>query len=443
LHQKQFEFDFTVDKLQGSLYKAGTTPNISDTLLAELVLESFNLVFYVRPYDMIAEIILKSMYVEDCIDTDGPVEFRRLVTSRPLKQDDQKSNSSEERNLVSITYAKVQTDSPEYMTVYDGIDQNVDVSLATINVIITQKSILTLLDFIITTFAPPSQDTETSLKEQGRDEKSTEIEPASIPVAGAAVLKNRVKVEMQSVILVLNDNGKRLATFTLDQAHIAVFLVGKTMRVGARLGTLSLTDDTRSQHHNLVHVEGDELADFRFETFDPEAGVSYPGYDSSLYLRLASAVIFFDEAPFHEILTFGANFARLKAIYDAAREKAFEQASQIQEGANTSHFDILIRAPIIIFPRNATTHSEDGLRATLGEVYASNTFVSSDTDGDDHEHHQANEIKFGIRNIMLATTFYHNDQAEKLDIIKDIDLDVNVLYREGSINSEFPELEES
>ena len=46
LHQRNFEFKFTVDKLQGSLYRSDPEGKKADTLLVELVAEHFGLDFY-------------------------------------------------------------------------------------------------------------------------------------------------------------------------------------------------------------------------------------------------------------------------------------------------------------------------------------------------------------------------------------------------------------
>jgi predicted RNA-binding protein with PUA-like domain len=57
------------------------------------------------------------------------------------------------------------------------------------------------------------------------------------------------------------------------------------MRVSTRLGDLSLVDDVNlgvaedSSLRQLVTIQGDELADFRYETFDPSKVEQYPRWD--------------------------------------------------------------------------------------------------------------------------------------------------------------------
>ncbi|BFZ60577.1 Vacuolar protein sorting-associated protein 13 [Saitoella coloradoensis] len=436
VHRKNFEFNFTVDKLQGSLYKQNADRRKPDELLVDIVLEHFALDFMLRPYDMVADVVLKTLHVEDRMDTLSPPEFRRLITSARVGAGD----GGVQPDLVHIKYSKVDKDSPEFMTVYEGIDQNVDVKIATVNVIITRRSILTLLDFIVQTFTggngkqPPPRAIE--------DGDSSDTDSAVQEADG----KIRVKVDLSEVIVILNHDGIRLATLTLSEADVGVFVMGDTLRVGARLGNLSLADDVNqgasatSQFRQLMSIEGDELADFRYETFDP-LSPSYPGYDSSVYLRAGSLKVNFMEEPFRKIIDFGAKFAKMKAIIDAARMAAMNQAAQIQENASKMHFDILIRTPIVVFPRLDITAGQykDLIIANLGEIYAKNQFAPL------HEEEEGspivNKIAAGLRSIRLGSALYIDQRKQELDMIEDADITFNVVYEEHIANSKRPEVE--
>ena len=104
---------FTVDKLQGSLYKADSDPSKSERLLVQLVADHFQFDFYLKQYEMSAEVVLKALNIEDQIDEDPSPEFKKIITS---EQHD--SNS----DLMHVKFVKVNKASPEYMTTYEAID---------------------------------------------------------------------------------------------------------------------------------------------------------------------------------------------------------------------------------------------------------------------------------------------------------------------------------
>ncbi|KAK8195152.1 uncharacterized protein BKA78DRAFT_351066 [Phyllosticta capitalensis] len=434
LHQRNFEFKFTADKLQGSLYRSDPEGKKPDALLVELVAEHFYLDFYQRPFDMVAEVSLKALAVEDHVEEDPRPEFKNLISSEDVSASDQK-------DLFSLKFIKVNKDSPEFLTKYEGIATNLDVAVSTINVIVTRKTLLTLLDFVLITFTNPGQpqSNQKKIKESGEEEEI-------VPAQQADPDKIRIKANLKGISVILNNDGIRLATLSLSTADVGVFLMGKTMRVSARLGSLSLVDDINqgvseeSSLRQLVTIEGEELADFAYETFDAESD-AYPGYDSSIYLRSGSLKVNFVTEPFRKIMEFGVKFGKMQAIFNAARQAAAEQASQMQERANKMHFDILIRTPIVVFPRmvmNEGRAGRDRVTAHLGEIYANNEFVPLEDSKDDI----ANKLSAGIRNTRLTSFLHYEDnKSEELQMIDKVDLGFGITYVEHKPGNKRPDLE--
>ena len=434
LHQRNFEFKFTVDKLQGSLYRSDPDNRKPDQLLVELVAQHFHLDFYLRPYDMVAEVLLKSLNVDDHIDEDPSPEFKQIVSSRGF-------GVEEEKDLFNLKFVKVNNDSPEFDSTYEGIATHLDVSISTINLVVTRKTLLTLLDFVLITFASPDDSApaqKTIEDTEGSDLKKTE-EPTPQLTSGSD--KIRIKIDLESVALILNNDGIRLATLTLNTANIGLFLSGRSMRVGARLGNLSLVDDINqgasadSPLRQLVAIQGQELADFKYETFDAKS-YDYPGYDSKIYLRSGSIKVNFLEEPFRKIINFLVKFGKMQAIFNAAREAAANRASQMQESTSKIHFDVLIKTPILVFPRvMVADRPRDLLTAYLGEIYASNEFVKFGSV-------EGNKISAGIRNVRLTSDLhYDNDQSEELEMIDEVDLDFKVTTAEHQPDSKRPDME--
>jgi vacuolar protein sorting-associated protein 13A/C len=218
------------------------------------------------------------------------------------------------------------------------------------------------------------------------------------------------------------------------------------LNVSARLGNLGLVDDInqgvdeKSSLRQLVSIQGDELADFRYETFDSESK-SYPGHDSSIYLRAGSLKINFVTEPFRKIMEFGVKFGKMQAIFNAAREAAANQATKVQESASKMHFDIVVKTPIVAFPRMIITDSpeRDLMTAYLGEIYANNKFVPLD---DSKDADIANKLSAGVRNIRLTSKFHYPDnKSEELELIDKVDIDFNITQADHKAGRERPDTE--
>lgn len=437
MHQRSFEFNFTVDRLQGSLYKSDSKGDKPDQLLVELVAEHFQLVFYLRPFDMVAEVLLKSLSVEDHIEEDPTPEFKRIISSEGF-------DAEEGKDLFTVKFVKVNQASPEFNSIYEGVSTNLDVLVSTLNLVVTRRTLLTLLDFVLITFtnpdAPPATDNKIEPAEgteriAGRENQGSSPQDTD---------KIRIKVDLKSIALILNNDGIRLATLSLNSADVGIFLMGKSMKIDTRLGSLSLLDDvnqgasTDSSLRQLITIQGDELADFSYQTFDMD-DESYPGYDSKVYLRSGSIKVNFLEEAFRKIIDFAVKFGKMQAIFNAARQAAANQANQIQENASKMHFDIVVKTPIVVFPRVMVEDKpRDLLTAYLGEIYMANEFVLLDGS----KSVVANKLSAGIRNIRLTSDFhYAQDVSEELEMIDKVDLDFKITYLEHQTGIDRPDIE--
>ncbi|KAF5009616.1 hypothetical protein FDECE_4176 [Fusarium decemcellulare] len=441
--QRIFEFKFKVDTLKGSLYRSDPDQRKPDTLLVELVAERFGLEFYTRPYDMAAEVSLGSVTVDDFVDN-PPDEFKSIISSGDSE------DLKEGRSLVHVKFVKVNPLSPEFMPVYEGVETNVTAVVSTINLIVTRKTLLTLLDFILVTFTNNDAPNDQNLLDDDDDNESVNTAVATVgitPPQNTNTASIRVKVDLKSIRLILNNDGIRLATLSFNKADAGIFLRGKTMRISARLGDLSLVDDVNlgvseeSHLRQLVTIQGDDLADFRYETFDSSNSKAYPGYDSSVFLRAGSVKVNFVEEPFRKIIDFLVKFGKMQALYNAARQAAMNQANQMQQSPSRFKFDVVVNTPIVVFPRvvKPGRTERDLITAYLGEIYAQNKFAPLD-DSEDSE--IAMKLSAGIRNIRLTSDFnYEDGVSEELEMIDHVDLGFNITYAEHRPGVKRPETE--
>ncbi|KAG0226679.1 hypothetical protein BGW42_003469 [Actinomortierella wolfii] len=433
LYQKAFEFDFTVKKFSVVLKKAEQDINKPERVLADLIIENFDLNFVLRQVDMNVTVVLGSLYVEDKIDTEPMYPY--LISSDA----DGKSPNSGGSDLVRVTYTKVNPISPDYYTKYQGVDATVDISFSTVTMIVTRKSVLTLFDFVLTTFtAGPEQARPPPRPPVNNDESHSKVD-TSIASPAPPVKQDtmKVKVNMRSINLILNNDGQRLATMALEQCDVSVMMKPPTMRVNVKLGNFTLTDDINPGKQQLLAIQGNEFADFAYETYDAQSS-SYPGYDTSLYLRTGSLQFTFLEEPIKQLLDFSNKFARMHVLYESARNAAVNQAQALQQVATTSrlHFDVQVSSPIVILPKDSK--SKNTIVANLGQISIFNSFV----DLNDGTNQTVDHMEFGLRSISLQSQFYFDNNAvQELQILEDVDIGFEIIRASHVDGSTRPDME--
>jgi vacuolar protein sorting-associated protein 13A/C len=104
------------------------------------------------------------------------------------------SDLLEDKDLLSLTYRRVQKESPEFLTIYEGIEQSIDMKISTFIFCAAPEPVLSLYDFIMTTFVPQSNPGMV----ESAQESPAGVEPeiaAQAPSGG----KIRVLVKLASV----------------------------------------------------------------------------------------------------------------------------------------------------------------------------------------------------------------------------------------------------
>ena len=217
----------------------------------------------------------------------------------------------------------------------------------------------------------------------------------------------------------MND-GVKLSTLSLSTANVSVLLGNNTMLVAGRLGSLSLIDDseiyiTHPQFKQILSIEGNNFAEFSYQTFDPTDHETYTGVKSKVHLAAGSIKINFLEEPLHDVYLFLTKLARLKGVYDAATQAAVQRAQEIER----MQFDVSVKTPIIVFPSDSA-HSPDRLTMRLGELSANNSF-----DG------PSSTITAGLTGIQLTSDFKAADGSSTLKIIDDTDILADIKQTTG------------
>jgi vacuolar protein sorting-associated protein 13A/C len=433
--ERLFELNFKVDRVLANILEA--QPQLqgkgsSETLLCEVDLQNLALGYSMRPMDMTVHVSLQSLDVTDRMKHGN--EFKYLVTSdqlvlQPMSEQQQPHDM---KNLVNVEYVRCDKASPEYVTKYKGIDQTVQVTLSTLNFVVTRSSVLTLHNFILHTFVD-EEVTEATKSTLEQSPVSQQTGTTAADTARSAVVDNKnsssiyVRLLLDSVNFVLNNDGVRLATGELSLGDLSTVIMDDQVNVAAKFANFTLTDNLTkcttnekkpSNSNQLLTIQGEELIDLRYNSYINDGREGYPGYDHALYVRMGSARFNFLEQPIHQFMEYLSKFAEMKSTYDMARQAALESAQQLGQAATKMHFDVVIETPVVLFPE-LHQNASDVVVAHLGEIWASNSFVD-EADG------CVNTIKAGLRAINLTSMFNFGQQLQTLPMVDDIDLNLDI-----------------
>ncbi|RDB28887.1 Vacuolar protein sorting-associated protein 13 [Hypsizygus marmoreus] len=404
LRQHIFELNFQVDNLRAVISKSAA--NGVEKPLGDVSFERFVLAFALTKFDMKVDINLRSLALD--LVQPGMKSPLRFVSSAEAGLP-----SGQDQDLLIVSYTRVQTDSPEFMSVYEGIDQNVDIKISTFIFRAAPEPIISLYDFIMTTFVPSSPPTADHAM------RALEKDGSTVTSTSVAEEKIRVLVKLASVQVILVHDNDSLATLSLSTADVTLLLRPKTLRITGRLGSMALSNDTqdyaiRQEFSQILSIEGQNFAEFRYQTFDPDEE-AYDGIKSSIYLNAASVKLHFLQEPLHDIYLFVTKLAKLKGLYDAATQVAVQTASTIER----MQFEVSIKTPILVFPSDPA-QSPDVLVMRLGEVSARNKSEAT-----------VNKVIASLRGIQFVSILHPDGQASVLKIIENIDISTDIIQTSG------------
>lgn len=114
-----------------------------------------------------------------------PIEF--MTSADP--------SSSQDEDLLVVKYKRAQRESPEFETIFEGIDQSVDVRISTFIFHAAPEPVIALYDFVMKTFVPSDGPSPPPL-EIGRTDSTS---PQDVVQTNAVDSKIKVIVKLESV----------------------------------------------------------------------------------------------------------------------------------------------------------------------------------------------------------------------------------------------------
>jgi vacuolar protein sorting-associated protein 13A/C len=208
------------------------------------------------------------------------------------------------------------------------------------------------------------------------------------------------------ILVVLVNDDVQLATVSLSTAAVTVLLRPNTLRATGRLGSMAIHDDSGMQvaspaFKEIMSIEGDNFAEFTYQTFDPKDPENTSGINSLVVFKAASIKVHFIEQALRGVYLFLVKLSNLKFLYDAAAAAAAQRAAEITR----MQFQVSIKSPILIFPTDAMT-SLDVLTMRLGEIGAGNDY-----------HADVTETHASLHGIQLVSTLAEQNTLKMIDEI--------------------------
>ncbi|KAI9141282.1 hypothetical protein BKA69DRAFT_1124929 [Paraphysoderma sedebokerense] len=410
MEQQLIEFKFEIQKVLISLKKTEKGQLTTEKTLAEMELHRFGLEFIQRAYDRNVHVWISSLHIIDRLQNYGE-QFRHLATSTI-------ASSEQHEDLVSINYLQVDSNSPEFVQKYDGIEQHVDLTFQVLKILVTRSSILELYDFILATFVSESSisSNQNNYTTTGGEQQNELEGTVSKPVDNGG--KMMVKARMKSVDLEFNNDGSIIGDASLGESHMSLLMSGAKMNLQGNIGNLILSDrsqekDKEAASRLLLTIEQGQVATFTYNTFT-EGEADYPGYDSDLQLKAGSVRFIYLPSAISSFSEYFSEFARMHFLWESARQAAVESTSR--QKAQKFHFDAFVSTPILVFP-DVDAASRDHLVAYLGEISANNTFANLSTG-------VASSMKVDISKTRLESVFYYQGREQILRIIEGVDIHV-------------------
>jgi hypothetical protein len=114
-------------------------------------------------------------------------------TENPLRFISSDPTSGKDDDLLTIAYQRVQNNSPDFISVHEGINQAVDIHISTFKFCAAPEPVISLYDFVMTTFVPQTDQQLTTTREPQAHGT------ASQPNTSAPAEQIRVLIKLASV----------------------------------------------------------------------------------------------------------------------------------------------------------------------------------------------------------------------------------------------------
>ena len=406
IDQKFLDVHFEVDNAQFSLFECLDKTTMESRKLIDLIFTQYNFTFEKMAKQMNVDMNVHSMVVEDHIVETKFEEFRTLITS---------ITDNVATDVLSLKYQRVQRIVDHESSLIEVYDQDASINATRMKLVLTPKSILSLMNYMVLTFTDPNAPEMPADALKHNDENRED-----------APQKFNVNFKYGGLDIVLNDDSMKLANFCLSSGEYNILLLPESMKFKMNFDGLELVDeinegsDKDSVFRKLISMNNQDLIELSYEKFD--ATTKKVNYDSELCLTTGSMFINFNKESIRRILEFFKKFQKMKSYFDSIRQAAYNQAPSLS-AVNNMKINVSVRAPIVQFPR-LSTHSHDqydSIKFYLGEIFVNNEFVELSASN------ILNRMTLGLRDGQVSSSFVIDDGAlQNLYLAENMSINFNI-----------------
>ncbi|XP_069674534.1 intermembrane lipid transfer protein Vps13 isoform X2 [Periplaneta americana] len=349
--------------------------------------------------------------------------------------------AGDSKYLFTVLYVDVNKQSPEFHTKHGSVLKLVDVKFTTLDVLLHQESLLTLLavsnnfqsrleeiqgkpetgDRIVVQPSPTTLPTRMPLSVIPEEESVTVDETKVVP-------KKRRKKSIQEIDLKIAaylehfkveiGNRKSKIAVVLVQGAVAGVIVKKTNTViTAKLKDFVIHDpNPETIHPNIISIMGQEAMSAQIVMYNEEEQDDsiVEKVDMSVQASMACLRIVFLNWFVSNLLKFLNSFQQAqKAIVDAAAgaaEAAKQNMQEAYEKAAKLSLDIKLQAPIIVIPVNSK--SNDTLILDFGNLTLYNKFKTLNVRSLKGHPAVVDELNLDLQNLKLSRAKLDDEAKE-------------------------------
>ncbi|CAD1784077.1 similar to Saccharomyces cerevisiae YLL040C VPS13 Protein of unknown function [Maudiozyma barnettii] len=411
IEQKFLDINFDIDEAQFSIHQCLDKSTMDNKKLIDLVFTDYKFTFEKMMKQINVNMSVNSMAVEDHIVNTDFAEFRTLISSDMNKQDG---------DIMTLDYKRTQRIVTHEEMLIEVYDQDISINATKMKLILTPKSILSLMNYTVLTFTDPNAPEVPAdiLKHNDEDHDDS---PQQL----------KVKFKYEGMDVILNDESMKLATFTLSSGEYDLLLLPESMKFKMDFDGVELIDEINegvgknSVFRKLISMNNQDLVGLRYEKYD--ATTNKFNYDSMMVLSAGAMFVNFNKESIRRIVLFLKKFQKMKTYFDSLRLAAYNQAPSLST-VNNMKVNISIKAPIIQFPRLAPRSNDkfDSIKFYLGEIFIENDFIQSSTSN------IINNIKLGLRNGQIASLFHLDDGiSQDLYIADGMSINFDISHNQG------------
>ncbi|BFZ13595.1 hypothetical protein BsWGS_16634 [Bradybaena similaris] len=362
------------------------TRNKIETPFLQFIIVKIGANLKVRTFDLSLEVILGGIFLKHLQYKISQNIRHQLEKCQVMTEENVNIINSpfvdEDEPLLSIRFIKANRKGPEFKTTYNNTTQSITVEFSTLDIVLHQGVLLSLLDFFkkfemssAKQFNPPpdlhrrATSTLSLISQRSFAFTDKSKQRADIQLLKVKALVDNIQLSLCNAKCVIMHSRVEGIEFGIGMQH-------QTIGVTTLMRKIEVTDpDPMTYHPQIFSVQGTDMLRLELTHFkNPTRDIN--NVDAVLSLQMGRAQIVFVNKFCMSIVHFFDNFAVAKAKLDEARrlvqEASLDMAKNLQENVPHVKFDIMIKAPLIVVPQNS--RSQSVLNVHLGDVTVHNRF---------------------------------------------------------------------